>query len=597
MKFKLVLFFLGALIAAIISLPYFLTPFFCQKAGLIYTSIPLAVQHADHSLYMTIMRRIITGSNLLGDLNVYEMQGAANIWPILPFYLLSKLYLLAKDVNNLPLLSNFIFIPVLFLGLFVFFYRISASKGLSIASSCCALLLSSLFFRSPWNWINPSYLVSFFSGPLWFNRIVYPQISFLFLILFLIKSQEFFIDRNIKHLLPVGIIYSLSFYVYFYLWTYISVFLCVLAVIMLIQREYRAFLWLSLAILLSLSFSIPLWVNIHKFTLLPESKDFLYRMGMFKVLFKEAIFTTAPNPFLIIFFIFLFFRRKKSYIFLFLATLTAYILSKAYLFIGLDFQFNHYVLFILAPLTPALILIIFHEIVISRTKLSNNPNKYFYIPLTALILLIGVVIGVIYSCRYYPAFSIEKGIPEAVSFLNKLGEKDKVILSVDPETNTRLAYLTGLYLYYPSGQSSIISRAQLLQRAAKAYSFYEIDPRRVLNYNRVINMYTEGLNDPIFKRFKLGSSGLIKILLPQYYLFCVSSSYNFYRQEEVDREAIFQAYRQDQEKKVGLSPFKIDYIWQGSLERNFGKKDLLKEKDLTLIFNNQNISIFKVKDK
>lgn len=226
---------------------------------------------SNEDFYLTQIQEIYDGHWSLG--NIYLAEGKDDYYvqpplaPIVVAFLGKLLGLSARGVN---LLTKFLFPAVLTFVVYKLFLNLIGRRDLSILMAVFVMLLQATWiFLNPAAWL-PFLLKGEFVGTNYefisYARPINPQISSILFFSYLLCIWKFLFTRLSEKLEKIygiagAIIFGLSFYVYFYTYSFLFVLNGILAIWFLYSRDWKKIkriIWVSLG---ALTVATPYFIN------------------------------------------------------------------------------------------------------------------------------------------------------------------------------------------------------------------------------------------------------------------------------------------------------------------------------------------------
>ena len=235
-------------LCALVSLHFVLIQFRLTGMNHTLTYSPVVVQHADAVFtHIPIVRKLLSGLPAFGDQFVNNMDThQITAWPRLPYYFLALIgWPIANRLDALPIVATVLLTPLNAAIMYQLVRRIRGSVAVGVLGTSAALTLRELFVLQPWHWTNIEGLERLFVSPFFSNALVHPQISFAFCCVVLLCLYKLVRNTDSTTYVINGILYGISFYTYFYLWTFLTVVYGVIALYLLQRRDYICLLYTS----------------------------------------------------------------------------------------------------------------------------------------------------------------------------------------------------------------------------------------------------------------------------------------------------------------------------------------------------------------
>lgn len=391
---------------------------------------------SDHEdFYVAQIQEIYDGHWSFGNSYLTEGKESPYVFPPLSpiiMALLGKfLGLSALDVN---LITKFLFPAFLTAIIYFLFLNFVERKGVAILMAAFIMLT-----QATWIFLNPGSWLPFLSQGeflgtdknfLSYARTINPQISSIFFFGYLLCFWKFLFDPSegkSKKWLGVAsaVLLGLSFYVYFYAYSFLVIFTGLMAFWFLVSRDWRSFQKVLLIFFGALVVSLPYWLNFWEASHSPLYAELSARLGMVesrRFVFSRVWWGTAI--------IFLLAYRKfdkfKVFILTFLAA--AFIAANQQLLTGRTApMLDHYHWYYTAPVSGAILIYLLF------LYLDKIAPRWFYRAALILSLALFIYAGVLYQKVSYAAsrewvLGLQRYAP-LISWLDKNIQAESAILA------------------------------------------------------------------------------------------------------------------------------------------------------------------------
>jgi len=428
---------LALLSAVIISLPQ---AYFRYDAGKAYGGIDIMAT-GDEGAYLAQVREVQDGH--LASANPYFKEGKNDPYLFQPLgpaivAILGKIFFL--DFKNTVLLSRFLFPLLSFLVIYGFVKAVSKEKPLALASASMVVLGSILLSRvgiiDLLTGISPRLAFLIFTRP------VVPPISALFFFGFLLAFWLFLERKKWRWGILSAVILGLSFYLYFYNWTFLYVFLGILLLIFLAQKKWQDAKQVGIIIGIGIIIAIPYFLNFYEATLHPNFLQASQRFGLAATRTPTVGFLI---PFLFIIFLALFPKENKDRFWFFLALiLTPFVVLNQQVITGKVLINDHYHWYFHTPLAIIVLLIIFFYWL---QRLNFSVSKRFF----AILLIIASIYAGLFIQRASYLANRENSLYQQrygpiMDWLNGNSKNDEVVFANDDISHFVVTY-TPLYVF------------------------------------------------------------------------------------------------------------------------------------------------------
>jgi len=113
-----------------------------------------------------------------------------------------------------------------------------------------------------------------------FSRLPYNQFSFIVLIAAALLTYRALSERKRYLLLFAGVVTGLTFYTYFYHFTFITAAYCTMFLFFFIQKDKNAALDIFIILVVMTLTSIPFWISNYEFSKVPHFAEIVSRWGL-----------------------------------------------------------------------------------------------------------------------------------------------------------------------------------------------------------------------------------------------------------------------------------------------------------------------------
>ena len=564
-------------LCALMTLHFVLIQFRLTGMDHTLTYSPVVVQHADAVFtHIPIVTKLLSGLPAFGDQFVNNMDTyQITAWPRLPYYFLALIgWPIADRLDALPIVATVLLTPVNAAVLYQLVRRITGSVAVGVLGTSAALTLRELFVLQPWHWTNMEKLERLFVSPFFSNALVHPQISFAFCCVVLLGLYKLVSNADSTTYIINGILYGISFYTYFYLWTFITVVYGVIVLYLLQRRDYIRLVALAKAVGLALIISSYYWTDVMRFAGQPGFADFQDRfsLGRHPDIAERAV-NLRPHLITILSFILAISRRSINYIYLFVLTVTAELLWKIPIVIGRDYQSLHYAYHFYGPLAGITLIVGIRDLLLRFSFAINRGMRIVcYVLVGLCISTMTIYRAVKYSNEHYKNFVIHTDVQDAYEFVRNNVSPGSVLLAADPEVNMRIRSIAPVYVYVPSGYGTFVTTEEMLLRHSEMLRFFDITVDQMLEYQ---------WDDVVSRR--LHYAGLLD---PGKYIFNGSLRYPT---NDLRNQAIIQSYSA---LNIQSLTYDADIVWVGPFENIIGGTSMKEREDLFLMYENESVQLY-----
>jgi hypothetical protein len=338
------------------------------------------------------------------------------------------------DLNNTLLLFRIIFTFLVSLLIYGFMTLLSKNKFVALMSPI-AILSAESFLR------GRSGISLLLSGEsprafLWIVRAVNPLMTFFFFFGFLLCFWLFYEKKKIVWGVVSALMLGLTFYDYFYTWTFLYAFCGILVLIFIFQKKWQDIKRIIIMLFGGAILAIPYFLNLYHATIHPNYPQMKLVFGMIQ---SHALKIGLLAPLVLVVFLLLFSRKwRDQYLFVLALVLTPFVTLGQQVITGKMLQVGHYHWFFHAPIAIIVLLMIFFHWT-SKVKLEFAKR----------VLAISMIVVGLYAGIFIQAVSYTNIRSEAIesqrygsvfAWFNKNAAKEDVVFA-----NDRFSYLTVIY--------------------------------------------------------------------------------------------------------------------------------------------------------
>ena len=525
----------------------------------------------------------------------------------LPPIIFSSFIHLTGNINTAYILANFILPPILFLILFFLGLLIfQKNRWWSLFFSFTAILtpialnLPAAFYSLD-NFSN-IILKNFYPGVktilprLFWSRVDYPMVTHLIYLPAIISFLMFWKQPKIKTAILSGIFTGLLFYTYFHFWTFwLTVLGLVFIYSLFFLRANREriikflWLWATTAIL-----SIPYAIRYLQFKAADATGEFVQRIGtetgkIFR--WEEWPHYTSYIVFAALIYFFLWKKNEKKLALFFWAALIAVIIAmNAQFFTGFNIVPNHWP----RPLSPIIYTIIFLLFYQGIKKSETHWPVIKKITITTFIIATALLMikktNNILALSPPPkeileSYTLPETIVESWDWLNKNVSGEPKIISPSFVTAIYLPAFTAARPFLPWGIVASLTNFEIEQRYLIANKIFKVSEAT------------------LEKRLRDGQGLICQQDCGKKYteVNIKDDRLNLYIQyfkdqdlQQIPEEKISELINRYQKIKISWSDINAEYVYFSPWEKQFTNIDLSKENNLSLIFKNPEVEIYKI---
>jgi len=308
----------------------------------------------------------------------------------------------------------------IFLLIYTLFLKFRNSRVWGIFTAACVVLGYQVFtLHGLTNLGYGSHQFALYARP------VNPELSSILFFGYLIVAYAVFTHYRRRDIAILTGLFGLSFYIYFYLWTWMLIFQGVLVLVMLFRKQFTNAIWWSVisvaGILIGSPFLVHLWRVMHS----PLYASFSVMMGVVREHGAEASMLGLVVS--VLFLYHLFRRSRESHDYFLLALLmTAWISINQQIITGVTLQSGHYHWYYNMPVFVILLFVLASDI---PTVLYRR-LAYLGGAVLAMLSVTSAIVVQVSSYRFWaPMMSTVQRYEPAFQWLNEQTPKNSVVLS------------------------------------------------------------------------------------------------------------------------------------------------------------------------
>lgn len=465
------------------------------------------------------------------------------------------------SVTNINLFYKFILPALLFFGFYLLMFRLTNDKFWSIAFATTTILgYASLTFGG----IKDIIFFNFENFPAnMYGRPINPAFSSIFFVIYLHLVLSVYRKLDNKLLVVMASVFGLSFYIYFYSFTYFIAINAVCFVILFINKKTKEAYGVAYATIFGIAVGVFAIINMVKLLL---HENYVYLAPISNIVnSRQPIFSFLGVGTLFIFIIYLFFKwksRQNDEYFLITLILTAFIAINQQVVTGISIQEGHYHWYFN---TPVYLMVLFWV----GYKLLKSGNRILYFAIPAFFIFISFFVSVFGQVSFYkdwaPQVFEQQRYANVFRWLNQNATKTDVVFSNNELSLKIPAYtITNPYWNYFT-----LAYLTPLERTKNALFMYlKINDVKPSDINHESYFHPPVVNKPETKNNKGYEYEEVNILLRDY----MTGIY-----PEGMKEMYESFYNKSWKDVLGI--YKIDYlIWDKKINPNWSfEKSLFKE--------------------
>ena len=432
----------------------------------------------DEEPWLSRVREVYDGYPLLN--NPYLKEGKSDPYLYQPLgsnIIVSLGRIFSLDINNAILLSRFLFSFLVSLLIYGFVLLFTKEKLVALATSSFLMLGNSLFARRAIFQILQGESPS--STYLNYTRPVNPLMTHLFFFGFLVCFWLFLEKKQWRWGVLSALTLGLSFYDYFYTWTFLYAFLGVLILIFLLRKKWHDAKRIGLVLFGASLIALPYLFNLYRATLHPNYAEVSQRF----IVENRGFILGLAVPLLLVVFLLFFSRKKKEQYYFGLALVVAPLIVLNQQFItGKILMTDHYHWYFNLPLAIIFSLLIFFFWI---SKL-NWP--IFKKTSAILIIIISILMGLWIQNNSYTKnkdriIGLQRYGP-VMEWLSQNAPKEEVVFA-NEETSHLVVIYTPLNVFY-HGVARMTLAATTARLQNTIFLYYRLDG---LTQDKIIEVF------------------------------------------------------------------------------------------------------------
>jgi len=370
------------------------------------------------------------------------------------------------NLNDTFLLFRLIFPFLIFLIIYGFVLSFSKNKLAALTSATVILLAETLLSRSA--------IFLMLSGEtprnfLYLIRAVNPALTLFFFFGFLLLFWLFLEKKQWRWGIISTLILGLTFYDYFYTWTFLYAFAGVLFLIFLFKKRWEDVKRILIVFVGGAILAIPYFLNLYRATTHPNYQEIGEIFGLIQG--RVPVFGFSV-PFVFIIFLLFFPRKQRDRYFFALALVVApFIALNQQIITGRLLQVGHYHWFFNTPLAIIILLFIFFYWV--SAKKWEFIKKISAISIMVMSIYAGIFIqAVSYANIEEEAIEKQKYGP-VIDWLNENSEKEEIVFANNEISHLVVVYTSlNVFNHHAAMYSLSATRSRLLETL---FSYYRLD--------------------------------------------------------------------------------------------------------------------------
>lgn len=329
----------------------------------------------DSHFYLSRGKEVLDG-NKLGNPLLREGKDNPDIYLTYSEYILLapvKLLGLTQKVNIVTLYNTYNFVGVFFLICLIYFlvWQLSNRKLLAIAAALFAIGGYSIVYRK----------TLFYNDLNIYARVIYPFVSSIVLFLYLNYFVKSLKSIGLKYKILAGVFFGLSFYIYFYAWSFILALNGCLFLIFLFKKDFLQLKKIIFVSALGLALGAYNLSQLYLWSISESGKQMSYFMWASSghgTIFSKIGFIT-----LVLFIVYIYKRRDdKNWPFILAVILSGWVALNQQIITGRMLQYGHYYWYFVVPMS---IIISFY--MVWHLIKNENLKKYLFLIIICVVFI------------------------------------------------------------------------------------------------------------------------------------------------------------------------------------------------------------------
>ena len=451
---------------------------FIAKAGHSYQGIYMFGSDAE-THYLARMQEFLD-TRSVGNPFLYEY-GGSSLSPLFTFgegLLTLPSFVIPISVPTLNLIYKFILSAIIFLLIYKLAYELTKHKFWSLVTAIAILFGHGLFSFSGIHglltWQNISSQFALYARP------INPELSSIIFFAYLLAMWRSFVSPRLKYIIIQALLLAASFYVYFYLWTFLILVYILTILFWFWKKNLRYGVHMLISLVGAILLAIPALINLFQFYRLGQAGPVLGLLGL-NTFFSWNISSFGVLAVLVL--VSVLYKQKNANVrdyFLIILIFAAFISINQQLVTHIQIQEGHYHWYYNEPIF----------IIILLYYLFQWQKSFKWVVLAPIVLLIASIINVVSIQNSSYAFWEPTAINQQTSapilkWLKEHTPNQSVVLA-DNNISTLVPIYTANKVYW------------------NPYAVYYSLPVDTIEYRLFVylklNKYKSPLNDEVMKK-------------------------------------------------------------------------------------------------
>ena len=588
LKSHWLVFTLAVLVAGVYGSHNFLIPEILNRQNQTYRPVTIASNIDEGEYYGPRANAVYHGQLIPGDILVPENAGSPAMLPILNPIIMGYLGRFLGSLDRAFIVSDFLFPALIFIALYFLAFELTRKKLLSVFFAVFFIFIPEAMLYLPpvsgsvFNQLLKNILPDPNNG-LYFLRFEYPKVTYLFYVLTFYFTLRVIKRQEKWNIWLAGISFGSLFYTYLYDWVYVLFGLLILAVGLIVVKNYQKGLSIARIIGIGLLLSIAYWFNFLLLHNLPHYSDLMARIGV--EIGRQFRFATVWKSYLrniaLIGLLVLAFWKKEKTIFLYLGSFLVpyFFVVNLQLVLGYNPHPDHWYRVEFLPIAATFLLLgnWLYEKYVHQVKLK-------FVSISALVLIAAIFGRSLYSEYLFSErnatnFTISKAYADSYDWLNANAKRGAVVGSINPTTEVELSLYTGTKIFLLNGFHTTVSDAKIWERLIEISDAYGLTAEQfssiIKNSSFVEYLFHNEYRDRSFdSNFRNDDNGRNLSAT------VISKKIGSYRQFQVSSAAVI--------------PTDVDYLYFGSRERALVNDLVRFLPNVQKVYDRDGVKIYKI---
>ena len=384
--------------------------------------------------YLARMEELYDG-HFWGNPFLAEFKGKqySPFWTPIELLLAIPGYIFGIGIADLNLIYKFILPAVIFLLSYILVWRIVRDRWAGIAAGALITLGYNIMTAAGWlHLLKWDYIYSQFAL---YSRPINPEASVLIFLVFLNSCYSLWQKASWRGAILTGVIFGLSFYIYFFLWTFLSALIVLFLLVVIRDDRFKYFLGVFIV---GLVIGIPALLFMAHVS---QSSLFSPLAFVFGVMHNRSAHIGFLSIAVCFFLLLLWFKKvidKSMLVFLSILMLTTVIVLVQNIVTNIKIQEGHYHWYFNVPIYAVIISVGLSKLLVKKPIIKN----FFLGGLVVCSFLNGYLVQASSYYFNYPEYAPIQQAGPVFDWLSRYSVHDSIVLS-----NEQLSELIPIYTH------------------------------------------------------------------------------------------------------------------------------------------------------